>query len=114
MLRDLSLRRRCKRVAEAGDARLVGRHVVDDLVVVVGARTAGNLVEPQRLPHAPGDVVVGARGVAADAEAADDAVRVVERQAAAEGDDAAERFADQRIVGRAEFRGVSRVKRAER
>ena len=44
----------------------------------------------QRLTHAPRDIVIGAGCVAADPEAADDALAVVESKSAAERHHAAE------------------------
>ena len=53
--------------------------------VAADAADPGEEVEVQRLPHAPRDVVVGARRVAADADAADQAAAAgVEAEAAAE------------------------------
>jgi hypothetical protein len=47
----------------------------------------------------PGDHVVGAAGIAADAEAAYDvAAMLVKRQAAAEDDNSANRLSDKRII----------------
>ena len=100
-------------MSEAGGARLGWRHVVDDLVIVVRPGAGGNFVEAERLPHAPGDVVIGAGGVAADAERPEQAVLVIERETAAEGDDATDLPANQGIVGRAEFRGIAAVERGQ-
>ena len=44
--------------------------VVDDVVVAGGADAAGDVVEVQSVAEFPGDVVVGARTVTADADGA--------------------------------------------
>src|SRR4051794_32647764 len=94
-------------VAEAGGAFAVGAEVVDDGVLAVRVDAGRHPVELQRLPDSPGDVVVGAGGIAADAEPADHAAFVVEGEPAAEHDHAADALADHRIRGRAELRGVA-------
>ena len=60
--------------------------VVDDIVgpARVGAHTPGHEVEIEVMTGAPGDVVVGAGRISADAEAAnEEALRVVEGEASA-------------------------------
>src|SRR6266852_6679610 len=72
-------------VAEPARAHTV-RDVVDDVVVLAIVRHTGrHVVELEGKAHLPGDVVVGAGGVATHAEAADELpIGIVERQAAAE------------------------------
>ena len=55
----------------------------------------------------PADHMIGARGVAADPEAAHSHAPYIERKAAAEYIDAADALADHRILGRAEGCGAS-------
>ena len=63
--------------------------VVDDVVGPgrVGAHATGDEVEVEVVARAPGDVVVGAGGIAADADTADDLVLcVIEAEATAEAE----------------------------
>ena len=50
--------------------------------VVAGNALASQMIEPQRLAHAPGDHVIGARGIAADTNGADNFAVALERNAA--------------------------------
>src|SRR5437762_1653806 len=69
--------------ADARHLPWLGRDVVDDVVRAQGvtAHAFWHVVELQTVARPPCDVVIRARGVAADAEAADDLpARVIERQ----------------------------------
>ena len=51
----------------------------------VGVGISRHVIQPQRVAHAPGDIVVRAGGIAADAHAAQNLVRrIIQTQAAAE------------------------------
>src|SRR5438874_10747891 len=47
------------------------RGIVDDVIVTGGTDSGGDVIQPQGLSQFPGDDVVGARSVPADAESAD-------------------------------------------
>src|SRR5215204_2941372 len=85
-------------VSEAGRAFPVGAEVVDDGVLL------RCLAKVERIADTPGDIVVGAGAVAADAEAPYNAAGVVERQTTAKHDDAADAFAERRIGRGSELR----------
>src|SRR3546814_8327095 len=69
-----------------------------------------HVVQRERVAGLPRDVVVGARGIAADAERAHPrSLRVVQRKAAAEHVHATDPRAHQRILRRAEVRGSAGV-----
>src|SRR3546814_1392982 len=73
-----------------------------------------HVVQRERVAGLPRDVVVGARGIAADAERAHPrSLRVVQRKAAAEHVHATDPRAHQRILRRAEVRGSAGVGRSE-
>src|SRR5436190_11815972 len=76
---------------------------------VVRGKVAG--CEARRLADAFGDLVVRARGVTADAEAADPRLSFVESQAAAEGDGAAAHLAQagRRVAGGARAQRIQRI-----
>jgi hypothetical protein len=85
-------------VAEAAGALAGGRVDVEDDVVIVpgvgadcGSDAARDFVHVERVAHPPGDVVVGAGGVTAQADRADDLAGgdVVQREPAAEDVDPA-------------------------
>src|SRR4051794_30622389 len=94
---------------EARGAFPVGAEVVDDRVLAVRIDARRHAVELQDLANPPGDVVIGAGGIAADAEPAHDVVVVIEGEATAEYDRSADALADHRIRARAELRGVARA-----
>jgi catechol 2,3-dioxygenase-like lactoylglutathione lyase family enzyme len=96
-------------------ARLgTGETLVVDVVGAPGwPNPARHEIQVQRVPSTPGDVVIGARRVAAHANSPDEHVRrVVQRQAAAEDVDAADLLADERIVGRPELARRTLIRRA--
>src|SRR5712691_6252968 len=91
--------------AVASAAVGVGHDVVNDVVRAIGiSRNPGHpeqVVQAQVVPCAPGDIVVGARGVAAYAKASNDHLPYgVEGEAAPKHIDAPDSLADHRIVGR--------------
>lgn len=80
----------------------VGPDVIDDAVIVVRAWSTPDMIQLEYLAHAPRDVVIGARGIAAGAETANYAmILVVKRKAAAEHHYASDRLTDQRVPIRA-------------
>ena len=86
-------------MAEPTRAVPVGVDVVHDVVRVAGANAPRHVVEIQRVPHPPGDDVVGARRVTADAQPAQQgAVLRVERESSAKDVDAADALTDHRIL----------------
>src|SRR5215831_10137274 len=89
-----------------------GGDVVDNVVGPgrVGTDPTGNVVELESVSRAPGDVVVGAGRVAADADGSDeDALRVVEGEAAAKDIDAADAAADHRVLRCSVIGGITAV-----
>src|SRR5512133_4267369 len=101
-------------MAEAGFARAGETNVVDDRVLLVFVWPFRRVIEIERVADAPGDVVIGAGRVAADAEAADEARIIVKREAAAERHDAADAPAENGIGWRAEFFDAAFVDRIVR
>jgi hypothetical protein len=98
-------------VAEAACAA-GGTDVEDDVVrsLRIAAHAGGDIIQLQQVPGPPGDVVVRAGAVAADADGSDQlAFGVVEAEAAAEYVDPADPVADHRIVCLAELRGIAAV-----
>src|SRR5262245_16757248 len=80
------------------------RDVINDVVRPrgVAADASRHVIEIQRVPRPPGDVVIGARRVAAHADWAPQGGRPVgPRQPAAEHVDAADALAHHRVVGAA-------------
>src|SRR3546814_12226188 len=74
-----------------------------EFVVLRGTDASRHVVQRERVAGLPRDVVVGARGIAADAERAHPrSLRVVQRKAAAEHVHATDPRAHQRILRRAE------------
>src|SRR5689334_13379921 len=92
IIRDVGLGADAGGMSEARAARSGHANVVDDRILHVWTDAGRHVVERERVPHAPGHVVIGAGRVAAHPERADDTVLVVEREAAAEHDDAAGRL----------------------
>ncbi len=93
------------RLAGTASAVSVRRDVEDDVVGMGRIRNALDalqLIEPESISDPPRHHVIGAGGVAADADAADFDSVAVEREAAAEHIHAADALADHRIVRRAE------------
>src|SRR5690242_9628175 len=111
LLGDLDLLAATSRMTEARRALPVITDVVDDRIVMFRADAGGHAIETELLAHAPGDVLVGAWRVARHAEGADDAARIVESEAAAEDDDAAEMLTDERVALRPVSRGISGIER---
>src|SRR5688572_24797962 len=73
--------------------------VMNQIVVAGGADPSGDIDQVERVPEFPGDNMVGAGGVAAEADRADKfAGCVVEGQSAAEYVYPADFLADERIV----------------
>ncbi len=66
------------RMAEAACAHPVRIEVIVDPVFAVWANSAGDVVQAKRCPRPPGDVVVGAGAIAADAKGADNAGCVIQ------------------------------------
>jgi hypothetical protein len=91
-------------MAEAALAGLPG-HVVDDAVVAVRIDAARHAAKPERGSHPPTDIVVGAGGVAGDADGAHFPTVVVEGEPAAEDVDPADPVADHRVLVRPELFG---------
>src|SRR5690242_16312898 len=65
---------------------------------MVGIHSGRNRVKAKRLTDAPGDIVVGTRGIATDAESSDDVPAGVECKSTAEHIDAADTRPDHWIV----------------
>src|SRR5579883_274572 len=91
--------------AVAGPARRIGRDVEDDVIrvsrIAAHAANSGKVIEPEEVADAPGDIVIAARGIAADTNTADNLLaRGIQSESAAE-----DFAADQWIVGRAEAEG---------
>jgi hypothetical protein len=82
--------------------------IIDDTVVVPRA-DPGRGGKPECLADAPGDVVIGARRVAAHAETADDRAATIESETTAEDVDAADPLTDHRILFRAIVVGIAAV-----
>ena len=87
--------------ANARAAVWIWRYVEDDVVRARGITRyspdsrqgtgGGHMVQPQKISHAPGYIVVRARGIAANADAANNVVaRRVERKSPAKHVDAAD------------------------
>src|SRR3989442_1534180 len=98
-------------VAVAAGADLLAGAAVDedvvDHVVGSGGDSARNVIVIQKVAHLPGDDVIGAGGVAADTQSADELLAglLVEGQSAAEDVDTADDLAHQRIVRLPELLG---------
>jgi len=71
-------------MSEAAFATAVA-DVVDRAVILPWADAAGHLIETQQLADPPSDVVVGAGGVAGDADSADMSLLVIKGKTAPEG-----------------------------
>ena len=89
LFRDLRLGAFTSNVAVSGSARFIRKHIVDDSVVVIGRDAVRHMVKLQRVPQTPGDIVIGAGRIAADAEPADNVAAGIEREAAAKHDHSA-------------------------
>src|SRR4026209_475381 len=86
---------------DAGHLPRLRRDVIDDVVrtVAISADTARNMVEIKIVSGAPGDVVIGARGVAAHANGAHErAAGGVQREPAAEHVHTTDASTDHRVV----------------
>src|SRR6185437_87258 len=82
--------------------------VEDHVVVVLGAGSHGDSIKVQFVTNLPGDHVICAGSVAAEPEDADDlAVILIQGETARKYDDAANGFADHRVIWCAERRGIS-------
>ena len=91
-----------------GENRWTVRGRVSD---VVDGRASGR-VESRKVTHPFGDFVIGARRIAADADAADDLARDIQGHAPAEEDEAArDMFLAARLAGgRREVLGVEEIR----
>ena len=93
-------------MAEAAGAEVVFP-IEDHVVVVIGTWPHWDRVEMQLVADLPGDDVICAGSIAAEAETAQNfAGGIIERKPASEDDDAADGFPDHRIVRGAERRGI--------
>src|SRR5215213_494907 len=91
--------------ADAGTAVRIRRDVEHDVVgtrdIARHAADTGEMVQAEQVPHAPRDVVVGARGVATDADAPDENLALgVEAETPAEHVDAANGCTTHRVLCR--------------
>src|SRR5882762_5019537 len=98
LVRDVRLVAGALWMSEARCALASRIHVIDDRILAFGVGARRHLVQPERSAYAPGDVVIGTCGVAAHPEPADDVIAVIERQSAAEHDDATDTLAGHRVA----------------
>ena len=91
--------RPAKRIGE------IKNNVVRTVPVAGNRKRSCQMIQLQKVPHTPGDEMIGARRVAAQPEAANDFLpRGVKRKSAAEYINAADLIANQRIIRCPEIR----------
>src|SRR5947209_16264331 len=82
--------------------------IENQIIVVIWTGPHRDCIEMHLVAHLPGDHVIGARGVTAQSEAADNlAVAGVQRQPASKYNYSADRLAGHRIIRRSEGRRIA-------